>query len=678
MEARAMIAPGPGGPAGRPAWCGVVATGLLLMALGGGPARAAERVRVQEVLLRSKPAVALVVTEVKAEVSADCGRGPVQATQAPFNSTGTGWFIAPDGFLITNAHVVLQAHNPSREMQDGFARRAVEATCLPVLREQAGAEAARRPEVAERLRRRVQDVIVPAAKVKLLPQVSVVLSNGQRLPAEVKKYSAPVTEGGQRGGRDLALLKVAGQDFPALPVGDSRTVKIGDAIHILGFPGVVLSHELLNQSASVEASVTNGSVSGFKEDVTNQPVIQTDAPAAWGNSGGPAVNARGEVIGVLTFVSLAPGPEGGIVQGFNFIVPAAAVREFVQGTAVNLGAASRFNAAWWGGLRDFFRDDFAGAERRFQEANRLHANLTDVKRMLAEAQEKIKNPPPRPFPWAWVALAVSLASSAGFGGIWLRHWWKNRFRITPGQVVAQITAGHRPAFVDARAKADFDASPLKLAGSIRVAPEEAPAGPLEVQVAPDQPVVVYCASPDEQDSARIALQIRKAGRRNVRILKGGLGAWANAGLPVEAKAHLPAIGVEIYKVLAGSQLPRRAFAKGDVIFKEGDDARGEAFLIHSGQVEIRKLIQGQERSIRMMGEGELLGELALIRGMTRSAGAVAATDAELLVIGRDQLDWLIRNRPELTLEIMRRLSDWLATSLGVIRPPQPAAPEPAR
>ncbi len=92
--------------------------------------------------------------------------------------------------------------------------------------------------------------------------------------------------------------------MPALALGDSSNAKIGDRIHILGFPDVVLSHELLNASAKVEASVTNGAISGFKQDVANQPVIQVDAPAAGGSSGGPAVGSDGAVLGVLTFGTL--------------------------------------------------------------------------------------------------------------------------------------------------------------------------------------------------------------------------------------------------------------------------------------------------------------------------------------------------------------------------------------
>ena len=71
-------------------------------------------------------------------------------------------------------------------------------------------------------------------------------------------------------GSDLAILPVPGDNSRCSELADSKTVQIGDPIHIIGFPGVVLSHELLNQSASMEATVTNGAVSGFKQDKSEQ------------------------------------------------------------------------------------------------------------------------------------------------------------------------------------------------------------------------------------------------------------------------------------------------------------------------------------------------------------------------------------------------------------------------
>jgi CRP-like cAMP-binding protein len=51
--------------------------------------------------------------------------------------------------------------------------------------------------------------------------------------------------------------------------------------------------------------------------------------------------------------------------------------------------------------------------------------------------------------------------------------------------------------------------------------------------------------------------------------------------------------------------------------------------------------------------------MALFREDLRSADAIAQTDVELLVIKNERLDWLIRNRPQLTIEVLRRLSNWI-------------------
>ena len=50
----------------------------------------------------------------------------------------------------------------------------------------------------------------------------------------------------------------------------------------------------------------------------------------------------------------------------------------------------------------------------------------------------------------------------------------------------------------------------------------------------------------------MAQKLRRLGYKDVKILKGGLGAWANSGLPLEAKAGLPTIGVELYKSMLGT------------------------------------------------------------------------------------------------------------------------------
>jgi S1-C subfamily serine protease len=470
---------------------GALLAGAVLLALP--TAARAQKITVQEALLRAKPAVVLIVAEVGAEVTLNCGGGPTTVKPSAFRETGTGWFIDARGWVITNGHVVQPAHEPPRWLVNQQAQRAVAAACLPRALKAAGLEPGQRPEAEDALKRRLLDQVLPTAKVTLRPNISIVLSSGQRLKAEVRKYSAPVgAEPGAMSGRDLALLKVPGENFPVLPLADSKFAQIGDPIHILGFPGVVLSHELLNQSAQVEASVTNGAVSGFKEDKANNPVIQTDAPAAWGNSGGPAINDQGAVVGVLTFVSLAPGTEGSIVQGFNFLIPSNAVREFVGGTEVQVNGDSRFNAVWYRGLREFFSEDWKSAARLFEEADKLQLNLVDVKRMLTEAREKVKNPPPRPFPWFWVTVGVTLLSAGGYGAQLFIRWHKNRYRVRPADVVRLLEEGRQPIILDTRKPEAYDALPLKIPGSVRLSPQELDTGAQGLELDTSRPVVAYC------------------------------------------------------------------------------------------------------------------------------------------------------------------------------------------
>jgi S1-C subfamily serine protease/rhodanese-related sulfurtransferase len=614
---------------------------------------------VTEAILRAKPAVALITARVDAEVTLNCGSGPVTIRPAPFVETGTGWFIDGRGWLVTNAHVIDPAHRMPAWVTHEIKKMAIDRGCVEPALRQRGLMKGQNPGLEEQIRRDATDRGLATAQVNAFPQVTVQLSNGLKFPAEVKKFSAPLLldvtgQPTQDSGRDLALLRIPDGTYPALSIA-TRSAKIGDAVHILGFPGVVLSHELLNQSASIEASVTNGAVSGIKVDAIGQDLVQTDAPAAHGNSGGPAIGEDSSVLGVLTFVSLSAS--GAVVQGFNFLIPGADVLKFLQGTEVTKPGQSKFNEIWFAGLSALLGESYTTALARLEQANKLQPKLPDVVRALKEADDKVKNPPPRPFPWAWVALGVTLLSAGGYAGMWGRKLWRDRFRVLPTQVIAFIERGLNPILVDVRTENDYETSPLKLPGSIRLDPDVVlKTEQFDIQAQPKQIVIAYDTSPEEKTSAEVIQVLRKRGL-DARILKGGLGGWTNARLPVEAKSSLPSIGLEIYKSLTLGDVERRRYEPNEVIAHEGDDAQGEAFVIHSGTVEIRRRFNGVERTLAKLGEGELIGEWALFRNAPRSADMVATSPTEVLVLKHERLDWLIRNRPQLTMEVLKRLAE---------------------
>lgn len=100
---------------------------------------------------------------------------------------------------------------------------------------------------------------------------------------------------------DLAFLKIDAQGFPALSLGDSDAIRIGQTTVAIG-----------NSAGRYSNSVTRGIVSGLGRTLTasdNQgkssnleDVIQTDAGINLGNSGGPLLNSKGEVIGINTAI----------------------------------------------------------------------------------------------------------------------------------------------------------------------------------------------------------------------------------------------------------------------------------------------------------------------------------------------------------------------------------------
>lgn len=124
-------------------------------------------------------------------------------------------------------------------------------------------------------------------------------------------------------------------------------------------------------------------------------------------------------------------------------------------------------------------------------------------------------------------------------------------------------------------------------------------------------------------------------------------------------------------------IPTRIFKLGDVIFREGDDAKGEAFIVHSGKVEIRQLVAGEEQLLNVLKEGELLGGFALFRNAPRSATAIAAEPVTLMVIPANRLDHMVRSNPTLAVALIRDLLNRLFAAEGRAREAETRAHKPA-
>ncbi len=180
----------------------------------------------------------------------------------PMQSSGSGVVISPDGYVLTNTHVVEDAS-----------------------------------------------------------KITVTLSGGDEYDAEIIGVDKT---------SDLALLLLDGNNFPFAKMGDSDDLIIGEWVIALGNPFELFS--ISNQpTASVGIISANHMDFGVQKESGRvlQNMIQTDAAINPGNSGGPLVNAKGEIIGINTFIFTGSNYNKGSI-GIGFAIPINAAKRIAE------------------------------------------------------------------------------------------------------------------------------------------------------------------------------------------------------------------------------------------------------------------------------------------------------------------------------------------------------------
>jgi serine protease Do len=164
--------------------------------------------------------------------------------------------------------------------------------------------------------------------------------------ADRREYRAKVL--GSDPKTDVAVLKIDANNLPVVPVGNSRSLQVGEWVLAIGSP------------FGLESTVTAGVVSATGRNLGNEsqvPFIQTDVAVNPGNSGGPLFNTRGEVVGINSQIYSQTGG----YMGMSFAIPmdvAVRIKDQIVATGkvqhaklgvsiqdVNQGFADSFNLA---------------------------------------------------------------------------------------------------------------------------------------------------------------------------------------------------------------------------------------------------------------------------------------------------------------------------------------------
>ena len=141
--------------------------------------------------------------------------------------------------------------------------------------------------------------------------VEVGLKDGRQIAADPVAFAPEL---------DIAVLRVSARDLPALPLGDSSRVRVGQPVLAIGNP------------FGLGQTVTAGIVSATDRALTqgdSRRFLQTDAPINPGNSGGPLIDSVGRVIGINSAL-FSPDRNGQGNIGIGFAIPSDVVRQVLQ------------------------------------------------------------------------------------------------------------------------------------------------------------------------------------------------------------------------------------------------------------------------------------------------------------------------------------------------------------
>ncbi|MCC5927580.1 MAG: DegQ family serine endoprotease [Bacteroidetes bacterium] len=175
---------------------------------------------------------------------------------------GSGVIVSPDGYIVTNAHVIQNADT-----------------------------------------------------------VNVRMMNNRVFPARLV---------GSDPNTDIAVLKIEGENLPAIPLGDSDALRVGEWIMAIGSP---LAENLAHTVTSGIVSAKGRSGVGL---LNFEDFIQTDAAINPGNSGGALINLDGELVGINTAIASRSGG----FQGIGFAIPINLVRNIMR-SIIETGSVTR-------------------------------------------------------------------------------------------------------------------------------------------------------------------------------------------------------------------------------------------------------------------------------------------------------------------------------------------------
>jgi S1-C subfamily serine protease len=330
--------------------------------------------------------------------------------------SGSGFIIHPDGIILTSGHVVA----PTRD-RAALDRELVRNGAIAALVRHFPLDTLRAVYRDEALDAYVTSLAAAGrvTNVKVVSQIE--LSNGETMPYTIRRYSPALSE----RGTDLAVLQIARRNLPVLALGDSEAVRVGESIWSVGYPAVASSSDeviggWLSRDSDLEATVNPGTITAIKRNVTNTPVLQSNVAIYRGNSGGPAVNVRGEVVGISTWGHTS-------AEQIKFLVPINVAKQMLADAKVPAASEGDFNTHYHGALDAANEGKWMTAKVELLQAAKIFPNSPDLIRFGRDADRAIQSLPP----WQLHPIATAATGVVVLFSIIVATWLVVRSRRPP-------------------------------------------------------------------------------------------------------------------------------------------------------------------------------------------------------------------------------------------------------
>ncbi len=345
----------------------------------------------------AKPAVVRIITQVEGHLtvrfsSTSSVTFPQTGNPYPLQLSGSGTFISAHGEILTADHVVNPPHDSelsqyldqlaaqdvasyiNQHAQPGASQVTKGQVALQLQTGQIASDPQYGATASEAFFSTAYTGPLTATSFRSLPQ-----QNYARVDS-IEKQS-PVDQ------KDVAVIHVPLNDTASVQIGDSSSVQQQDELTIIGFPG---NGDVSNNPTDVlTSSINKIIVSSIKTTDNGAPVLQVGGNVEQGDSGGPALNSSGKIVGVVSFgISHSNSP-----GSTNFLQASSSARELVQSLNLDTTPGS-FQKQWSQAFADYASNapgHWHKSQSEFQQIQNNYPQFKAVTPYLDYAQTQAKN-----------------------------------------------------------------------------------------------------------------------------------------------------------------------------------------------------------------------------------------------------------------------------------------------